>query len=45
MIKRDLSGMGKWLFVGAMVILVGAVVNIFVGSTVGMLVISTLARS
>ncbi len=42
-IKRDLSGMGKWLFVGAMVILVGAVVNVFVGSTVGMLVISTLA--
>jgi modulator of FtsH protease len=42
-IKRDLSGMGKWLFVGALVILVGAVVNVFVGSTVGMLVISTLA--
>ena len=34
-IKRDLSGMGKWLFVGA-------IVNVFVGSTVGMLVISTL---
>lgn len=42
-IKRDLSGMGKWLFVGALVILVGAVINVFVGSTVGMLVISTLA--
>lgn len=42
-IKRDLSGLGKWLFVGAVVILVGAVVNVFVGSTVGMLVISTLA--
>ncbi|MFT4195774.1 Bax inhibitor-1/YccA family protein [Ottowia sp.] len=42
-IKRDLSGLGKWLFVGALVILVGAVVNVFVGSTVGMLVISTLA--
>lgn len=42
-IKRDLSGMGKWLFVGAIVILVGAVINVFVGSTVGMLVISTLA--
>lgn len=39
-IKRDLSGMGKWLFVGAMVLLVGIVVNIFVGSTVGMMVIS-----
>ena len=34
--------MGKWLFVGAMVVFVGAIVNVFVGSTVGMLVISTL---
>jgi modulator of FtsH protease len=42
-IKRDLSGMGKWLFVGALVIMVGAIVNVFVGSTVGMLAISTLA--
>ncbi|WP_159918306.1 Bax inhibitor-1 family protein [Pantoea sp. 18069] len=39
-IKRDLSGMGKWLFVGAMVLLVGIVVNMFVGSTAGMMVIS-----
>jgi len=42
-IKRDLSGMGKWLFVGALVIFFGAIVNVFVGSSVGMLVISTLA--
>ncbi|MEJ5991884.1 Bax inhibitor-1 family protein [Ramlibacter sp. PS3R-8] len=42
-IKRDLSGLGKWLFVGALVIMVGAIVNVFVGSTMGMLVISTLA--
>lgn len=41
-IKRDLSGMGKWLFVGALVVFVGAIINVFVGSTVGMLVISTL---
>ena len=41
-IKRDISGMGKWLFVGALVIFVGAIVNVFVGSTVGMMVISTL---
>ena len=41
-IKRDISGMGKWLFVGALVIFVGAIVNIFVGSAVGMMVISTL---
>ena len=42
-IKRDLSGMGKWLFAGALVIIVGAIINVFVGSSVGMLVISTLA--
>ncbi len=42
-IKRDLSGMGKWLFVGALVIFFGAIVNVFVGSGVGMMVISTLA--
>ena len=41
-IQRDISGMGKWLFVGAMVVFVGAIVNVFVGSTVGMMVISTL---
>ena len=42
-IKRDLSGLGKWLFAGALVLMVGAIVNVFVGSSVGMLVISTLA--
>jgi modulator of FtsH protease len=42
-IKRDISGMGKWLFVGALVLMVGAIVNVFVGSTIGMAVISTLA--
>ena len=41
-IKRDLSGMGKWLFVGAMVVFVGAIINVFVGSGVGMMVISML---
>lgn len=41
-IKRDLSGMGKWLFVGAMVVLVGGIINLFVGSTVGHMVISML---
>lgn len=39
-IKRDLSGMGKWLFVGAIVVMVGGVVNIFVGSTAGMMALS-----
>ncbi|MEJ8835949.1 Bax inhibitor-1 family protein [Ramlibacter sp. AN1133] len=42
-IKRDLSGMGRWLFVGALVIMVGAIINVFVGSGIGMMVISTLA--
>ena len=42
-IKRDISGMGKWLFAGALVIIVGAIINVFVGSTLGMMVISTLA--
>ena len=42
-IKRDLSGMGKWLMVGAIVLMVGAVINVFVGSSAGMMVISVLA--
>ncbi len=42
-IKRDLSGMGKFLFVGALAILVGGIINVFVGSTVGMMVISVMA--
>jgi modulator of FtsH protease len=41
-IKRDLSGMGKFLFVGAMVVMIGSIINVFVGSSVGMLVISVL---
>ncbi len=39
-IKRDISGMGKWLFVGALVVMVGSIVNVFVGSTAGMMAIS-----
>ena len=42
-IKRDLSGMGKFLFVGALAILIGGIINVFVGSTAGMLVISVMA--
>jgi len=42
-IKRDLSGMGKWLFVGALVLMVGGIINVFVGSTAGMMALSTLA--
>ncbi len=39
-IKRDISGMGKWLFVGAMVVMVGGIINLFVGSTAGMMALS-----
>jgi modulator of FtsH protease len=42
-IKRDISGMGKWLFVGVLVLMVGSIVNIFVGSTAGMMAISVAA--
>jgi modulator of FtsH protease len=42
-IKRDLSGMGKWLFVGAIVLMVGSIINVFVGSSAGMMAISVLA--
>jgi modulator of FtsH protease len=42
-IKRDLSGMGKWLTVGAVVLMVGAVINMFVASSAGMVVISMMA--
>ncbi len=42
-IKRDLSGMSKWLFVGAIGLMIGGIVNVFVGSTAGMMVLSTLA--
>ena len=42
-IKRSLEGMGKWLFVGALVLLVGSIINVFVGSSAGMMVISVLA--
>ena len=42
-IKRDLSGMGKFLFVGAVALMIGAIINVFVGSSVGMMVISVMA--
>ncbi len=42
-IMRDISGMGKWLFVGALVLMVGAIINVFVGSSAGMMAISVAA--
>ena len=42
-IKKDLSSMARWLFVGVLVLMVASIINIFVGSSTGMLVISVLA--
>ena len=42
-IKKDLSGMSKWLFWGAVVLMVGGIINIFIGSTIGMAVMSMMA--
>ncbi|GAB4090494.1 Bax inhibitor 1 family protein [Hydrogenophaga soli] len=42
-IKRSLEGMGQWLMVGAIALMIGSLVNVFVGSGTGMLVISVLA--
>jgi modulator of FtsH protease len=42
-IKRDLSGLGKWLFVGALAIMIGGIINVFVGSSAVMLAISVMA--
>ena len=42
-IKRDLSTMGKWLFVGAIMIFVAAIANFFIQSSALMLTIMVLA--
>ena len=42
-IKRDLSSMGKWLFVGAIVLMIGGIINVFVGSSAGMMALSVAA--
>ncbi len=42
-IKRRPRSMGKWLIVGALAIMVGGIINVFVGSTAGMMAISVLA--
>ncbi len=41
--KRDFSGLGKWLFVGFLIVFVAAIVNIFLQLPALMLTISTLA--
>ena len=42
-IKRDISGMGQWLFVGVIALMVGSIINIFLGSGIVMMIISTLS--
>jgi FtsH-binding integral membrane protein len=41
--KKNLDSLGKWLFVGLIAIIIASIINIFVGSTVGQMVISALA--
>jgi modulator of FtsH protease len=42
-IKRDLTAMGKWLFVGAIVLLVAGIANVFIQSGALMITLSVLA--
>ena len=42
-VKRDLTGMGKFLFVGALILLAAGIVNIFMQSTALMMTLSVLA--
>ncbi len=42
-IKRDLSGMGKFMFAGVIVLIVAGLVNIFLQSSVLMMVLSVMA--
>ena len=42
-VKRDLSGMNKFLFVGAILLLIAGVINIFVQSTAMMATLSVVA--
>jgi modulator of FtsH protease len=42
-VKRDLEGLSKWLFMGAVVLMIGGIINVFVGSTLGMAALSVMA--
>lgn len=42
-IKRDLSAMGKWLFIGAVLLLVAGIANFFIQSSALMITLSVLA--
>ena len=41
-IKRDLSAMGKWLFIGAVMVLVAGIANFFIQSSALMITLSVL---
>jgi modulator of FtsH protease len=41
-IKRDLSGLGKFLFVGAVIVLIAGLINVFVQSTAMMLALNVI---
>ena len=41
--KQSLDSLGKWMFVGLIAIVIASIINIFIGSTVGQMVISALA--
>ena len=41
--KRDLSAMGKWLFIGAVMVLVAGIANFFIQSSALMITLSVLA--
>jgi len=42
-IKRDLSSMGKWLFIGVIMLLVAGIANVFIQSSALMITVSVLA--
>jgi len=42
-IKRDLSTMGKWLFIGAIMLLVAGIANVFLQSSALMITLSVMA--
>jgi modulator of FtsH protease len=42
-IKRDLSTMGKWLFIGAVMIMIAAIANVFLQSSALLITVAVLA--
>jgi modulator of FtsH protease len=42
-IKRDLSAMGKWLFIGAIIVIVAGIANFFIQSSPLMLALMVMA--